>query len=496
MAKFEVFIPGREQGMPNVTLTIEAPNWIGALRSGLKSIGEGQEAIANVMCDIKEDNSIHVTDVATARVFRLREVTAPPPAIESPKTMPDATPSGPRPISMPDGEPTMKNEREPDFSSSPRTLIEFPAMPAQPRAPAPALAPAPTRAPAPAPENPATIQMQATMPPPSAVAPTTAPAAPMPLPPPPVVVAKPTPAPTPPPARPTPAPLPPLAPPPSPIVSKPITQPAPQPKIDVKVDVKVDVTNDEPDTLKLQKEETERVERAVRSIPDPRPTTSPVSPPTPRGVPAPAPKRPSGQFSAAPQPTSREVTKPAPTDPKIGRVEKQKPAISVQDAVAAVFDATQDLYMNPALSPQKVADTLLDIALKHIPAESGTFYLADVNAHELAFTAVRGPKADALKRAGVTVKMGQGIIGFCAQEGVCLVVNDIQKDPRFYAAIARSIDYQPKDTVCASAEKDGRLFGAIQLINSQGGFDAAHMEVLRFIGLTAAAMLERIAENG
>lgn len=152
--------------------------------------------------------------------------------------------------------------------------------------------------------------------------------------------------------------------------------------------------------------------------------------------------------------------------------------------------------MQPALSAQKVADTLLDIALAHIPAESGTFYLADVNGHELAFTSVRGPKADALRKSGLSVKVGQGIIGFCAQEGICLVVSDIQKDPRFYSAIARSIDYQPKDTVCASAEKDGRLFGAVQLINSRGGgFDAAHMEVLRFIGLTAAAMLERISEQ-
>jgi hypothetical protein len=33
------------------------------------------------------------------------------------------------------------------------------------------------------------------------------------------------------------------------------------------------------------------------------------------------------------------------------------------------------------------------------------------------------------------------------------------------------------------------------VINSKAGFDAAHMEVLRFIGLTAAAVLERIAEH-
>jgi hypothetical protein len=90
------------------------------------------------------------------------------------------------------------------------------------------------------------------------------------------------------------------------------------------------------------------------------------------------------------------------------------------------------------------------------------------------------------------VKIGQGIIGFCAQEGVCLLVSDIQKDPRYYSSIASVIGYEPKDTLCASAEKDGRLYGALQLINSKKGFDAVHMEVARYIGLTAAALLERL----
>jgi hypothetical protein len=222
--------------------------------------------------------------------------------------------------------------------------------------------------------------------------------------------------------------------------------------------------------------------------------------PTPRGVPAPAPKRPSGQFAQAHEPRSREVTKPNPqTDPKIGRDEKPSKVTeskSVTDAIAAVFDATQDLYLENKLSSQTIADRLLDIALSHIPADAGTFYLADVNGHVLTFAAVRGPKADALLRSGMTVPVGQGIIGFCAQEGVCLAVSDIQKDPRFLASIAKQINYQPRDTLCASAERDGRLWGAIQLINSSSGFDAAAMEVLRFIGLTAAAMLERAAEQG
>jgi putative methionine-R-sulfoxide reductase with GAF domain len=223
--------------------------------------------------------------------------------------------------------------------------------------------------------------------------------------------------------------------------------------------------------------------------------TTPLQPaaaPTPRGVPAPAPKRASGQFQSAPITQSREESVPAKTDPAIGRREPAKSQVSVTDAIAEVFDATQDLYLEAALTRQKIAEKMLDIALTHIPSESGTFYLADVNGHELVFAAVRGPKADAIKRSGMKVKVGQGIIGFCAQEGVCLLVSDIQKDPRYHAEVASAIGYQPRDTVCASAEKDGRLFGALQLINSKKGFDAAQMEVARYIGLTAAALLERL----
>ena len=92
MAWFEVFIPGKQSGTPSMTLTVEAPNWIGALRTGLSNLGEGQESISNVMCDIKEDNSIHVTDVASHRVFRLREVKQPSVAMPpEPQPAPEAS---------------------------------------------------------------------------------------------------------------------------------------------------------------------------------------------------------------------------------------------------------------------------------------------------------------------------------------------------------------------------------------------------------------------
>lgn len=327
MAWFEVFIPASAQ-MPNhVTLTIEGQNWMDALRTGLANIGQGP--ISNIMCDIQPDNSIHVTDTSTRRVFRLRETVAPAPR-----------------------------------------AVSAPMMAAVATSPAPRAASAPAMA------------------------------------------------------------------------------------------------------------------------------AAAVAAPAPRAVPAPAPPpQREAQFHSGPAPALRAESQPSATDPALKAAEVAT-ELDVTDAIADVFDATQDLLMSDRIDPKAVAETLLDLALRKIPAEAGTFYLADVNGHDLHFTAVRGPKADALRRGNFSVKVGQGIIGFCAQEGVCLVIREMQHDSRYFAGIADAVGYQPRDTLCASAEKDGRLFGALQLINSKrGSFSSAEMELMRYLGLTAAEMLGRADEG-
>ncbi len=164
---------------------------------------------------------------------------------------------------------------------------------------------------------------------------------------------------------------------------------------------------------------------------------------------------------------------------------------AIADAVADVFDATQDLLLEGAASPTQIAERLLDIALQFIPAESASFFVADLNHAELRFAAARGPKARELLGSGLAVQIGEGIVGFCAREGICLLVSDLQKDPRWVDAVSQAVGFAPRDSICASAEKDGRLFGAVQVLNSKEGFSAVHMEVLRYVGVTAATLLER-----
>lgn len=75
MAKFEVHIPAADAGGFNMTLKVDAENWMAALKAGMTKLGEQGATVQNVLVDIQDDNSIHVTEPRNGRVFRIRELT-------------------------------------------------------------------------------------------------------------------------------------------------------------------------------------------------------------------------------------------------------------------------------------------------------------------------------------------------------------------------------------------------------------------------------------
>ena len=96
MARFEVFVPAAPPRLPeDVTLRVDAENWLAALKAGLAKTGEGEVA-AHILCDIQADGSIHVTAPSSAGVFRIREMEeAPAPLAARVEEVPG--PSGPQP---------------------------------------------------------------------------------------------------------------------------------------------------------------------------------------------------------------------------------------------------------------------------------------------------------------------------------------------------------------------------------------------------------------
>lgn len=74
MPKYEVHIPAADQGGFNITLKVNAENWMAALKAGMQKLGEQGSVSSNVMVDVQDDQSIHITDNMSGRVFRIREL--------------------------------------------------------------------------------------------------------------------------------------------------------------------------------------------------------------------------------------------------------------------------------------------------------------------------------------------------------------------------------------------------------------------------------------
>ncbi len=158
MPRFEVFIPAAETTGFNVTFRVDAENWMAALKTGMQKLGEQGSAVQNILVDIQDDNSVHVTDSQSGRVFRIRELSEEEAAHAQVKGTP-STP--PRPIPLVPA-PAAAHPGLSDLDpSTARTVIHSPAparrektavMPDPARAnvqPAPAPAPRPVSTPPP-----------------------------------------------------------------------------------------------------------------------------------------------------------------------------------------------------------------------------------------------------------------------------------------------------------------------------------------------------------
>ncbi len=165
MANFEVFIPPAVAGMPGMTLRVAADNWMFALQAGRQKLGEQGNLGSNILCDFKEDGSVHVTDPATGRVFRileLHDVPAPAPAPAPAAPPPPPPPVVAAPAAPPPPPPVVAAPPPPvapaPAAPPPRPMVK--PIPMEQKV-APKVAPTPVAAPMPAPAQ-GSVQVAAT----------------------------------------------------------------------------------------------------------------------------------------------------------------------------------------------------------------------------------------------------------------------------------------------------------------------------------------------
>jgi sigma-B regulation protein RsbU (phosphoserine phosphatase) len=163
----------------------------------------------------------------------------------------------------------------------------------------------------------------------------------------------------------------------------------------------------------------------------------------------------------------------------------------VDGALSDLFGAAAEL--GQATDPWAGLEKVLDLAMRTTGCEAGSILLVDAEARALTFEVVRGPSAERLLGLGLSVPMGVGLVGFCAQENLCLAVSDADKDPRFHRAVSEAVGYRTRSILCAPLARGGVVRGALELLNKGGGrpFDERDLAVLAYLAAQAAELVVR-----
>jgi len=224
--------------------------------------------------------------------------------------------------------------------------------------------------------------------------------------------------------------------------------------------------------------------RQPAAVPRP-PPPEPPPPVAPHAAPRPAP-RPSAQADRV-----EEARGPAtPAGARIGRTTQ---TLRTEDVLADLFLEVTALQ---EMTDRKAGlGYVLDLAMRSIGCEAGSVFVADLGSPDLRFAAVRGPTAEKILKLGLTVPVGVGIVGFCAQENVCLAVSDAEKDPRFHRAVSEAVGYATRSLLCAPVASGGRVLGALEVLNKKGSapFSQEDLAVLSYLAAQTAAFLVRLA---
>lgn len=124
-------------------------------------------------------------------------------------------------------------------------------------------------------------------------------------------------------------------------------------------------------------------------------------------------------------------------------------------------------------------------------AEAWSILLVDEETGELVFEKTEGKKAKKIQK--FRLKIGEGIAGWVAQEGIPVVVPDVSKDERFLGKIDEAIHFKTKSLMCVPIKSKDRVIGVLEVVNKTTGepFTKEDVELLMRLVDQTAIVIER-----
>lgn len=173
---------------------------------------------------------------------------------------------------------------------------------------------------------------------------------------------------------------------------------------------------------------------------------------------------------------------------KIERLHKEKVELSRKLVEIQMMNETfRDI--NSSLDLNDVLKKIIARVTYCLEAEMGSVMLLDDEGRELRVSAAAGLSDEIVE--SVRVPIGQGISGWVAEQGEPLLVEDIEKDPRFAKKKSDS-KYSTKSLISTPLINRGRIIGVVNVNNKLNNepFKQQDLDLLANIANQAAIAIE------
>lgn len=153
------------------------------------------------------------------------------------------------------------------------------------------------------------------------------------------------------------------------------------------------------------------------------------------------------------------------------------------------------IEVNEMISSSLDVDTILEnvmaISKQVMNADASSLMRIDEKTNELIYQVAQSAVGEKLKKE-FRLKMGQGIAGTVAQEGVPLLLEDAYRHPKFHRAHDDATGYRTRSMITVPLKVGGRVTGVAQVINRLDGkpFDQDDLELFIALSSMAAIALE------
>lgn len=145
--------------------------------------------------------------------------------------------------------------------------------------------------------------------------------------------------------------------------------------------------------------------------------------------------------------------------------------------------------LNSTLDPREVQRRAMEAATELMKAETGSLLLVDEKSNELYFEVALGEKGAKVKE--IRLRMGEGIAGWVAEHGEPLIIDDVEKDPRFSKRADEKSRFVTRNMICVPVRIKEKTIGVLQAINRlEGLFGREDLELFQMLANQVAIAID------